>query len=142
MLAQELKLNTTVDNKFNVTVSAGNKTIGLISYISVILVGLVLILIPPLSWQAVLAGVLLILVYSLLTSKITYVTISNKALWFESVFFKSRIEKDIILYEKVVQVIPFFALMEIHLKDKTKFFCWGSSAEKIDTLIKEKMKSL
>ncbi len=117
-------------------ISLGNKVIGIISFVSVISLAILFAVISVEGYLLIISF-LLVLIYSFLASKISYIKVINRQFVIENVF-KKRIIKDLRTYKNVSR-LGFSNLMEIELSDNSKYYFWGKSEKSIDNYIKQLM---
>ena len=126
-------MNIRVKTSNSYSISLGNKTIGLISFAGITILA-ILFIIPDYDTRWILIAALLIIVYSLQASQISYITLTEKEFIIEKIF-KTKEKKDIKLFKGVREIFPFTHLMMIEFADNTKFLFWGKSEEELKRLI-------
>ena len=115
-------------------ISYGNKTIGMITFVSVIIIALIFSIIL-FNGYLLIATFFLVLMYSFQTSKIYYIKVMSRQFIIENVF-KGQILKDLEMYKKVSK-IGFGNLMKIEFSDNSKYYFWGESVKSIDRYVRQ-----
>ena len=120
----------------NSNISLGNKVIGIITFVIVVIVSFILIAISTEGYFLIIS-LLLILIYSIQASKITYIKVSNGKFFIENIF-KRTVTKDLKEYKNVSK-LGFGNLMEIQFMDNSRYLFWGKSLSSIKNQIKQLM---
>jgi hypothetical protein len=120
-------------------ISLGSKSIGIISYVAIVLLALSFALPYYDRWEALLVAGLLLLIYSLQASKINYVVLIEGKFLIQNIF-SVAIQKDASLFHEVIELIPFTKLMRISFVDGSNYLFWGKSEIELNRLIRERMK--
>jgi len=120
----------------NSKISLGNKVIGIITFVIVVIVSFILIAISTEGYFLIIS-LLLILIYSIQASKITYIKVSNGKFFIENIF-KRTVTKDLKEYKNVSK-LGFGNLMEIQFMDNSRYLFWGKSLSSIKNQIKQLM---
>jgi hypothetical protein len=123
--------------KSTLKISLGNKIIGTIAFVVIILFALSVAL-PYFSWETLLVAALLVSIYSFQASRINYVSFGQGQFFIENMF-KPVIRKDAFLFDKVVEIFYYTHLMKIKFKDGSSYLFWGKSDVELNRLIRETM---
>lgn len=115
-------------------VSLGNKLMGTISFVAIILLALAFVL-PYFRWETLLVGGLLILVYSLQATMIRYISLGQRQFFIENIF-RPVVQKDASLFDEVTELVPFTHLMRIKFKDGSSYLFWGKSEIELNQSIR------
>jgi hypothetical protein len=115
-------------------ISLGNKIIGIISFASIVLLGLIFVL-SYLVWETLIISTLLISVYSIQASSINYIRLAQGQFSIENIFKVTK-KKDSSLFDEVTELIPFTHLMRIKFKDGSSYLFWGRSQSELNRSIK------
>lgn len=118
-----------------VRISLGNKVIGIVSFVAIIILALSFML-SYFGWETLLIAGLLISIYSSQASKINYISLSQGQFLIENIF-RPAIPKKASLFNEVTELFPFTHLMSIKFKDGTSYLFWGRSDIELNRLIKE-----